>query len=252
MSRRGLAPGDDPNRAFYLLGKLGLSGTESTDTLSAAKRAERRWRECWRASPDILLLDEPTKSSRPAAIEWLEAELRDMRASLVLISHDRRFMENLGRAVVWLDRGLTRRLERGFGEYEAWRDDVLEEEERERHKLDRKIAMEQDWVRYGVTARRKRNVRRMAELRVLRQERREQRQVLGNVKLVAEEAAVSGTAVIEAKSVSKSYGALAGRARFFDPHPAQGSAGHCRPERCGQNDAAQSFDRAAQCPMQAR
>jgi ATP-binding cassette subfamily F protein uup len=110
--------------------------------------------------------------------------------------------------VVWLDRGKTRRLERGFAEYETWRDDLLEQEERERHKLDRKIAMELDWVRYGVTARRKRNVRRMAQLRALRQERREQKKVLGNVKLVAEEAAVSGAAVIEAKAVSKAYGAL--------------------------------------------
>ena len=204
----GLAPGDDSNRAFHLLGKLGLSGSESTDTLSGGEARRAALARVLAPSPDILLLDEPTNHLDLPAIEWLEAELRDMRSGLVLISHDRRFLENLGRAVVWLDRGLTRRLERGFGEYEAWRDDVLEEEERERHKLDRKIAMEQDWVRYGVTARRKRNVRRMAELRALRKERREQRQVLGNVKLVAEEAAMSGSAVIEAKAVSKSYGAL--------------------------------------------
>src|SRR4029078_5592862 len=107
-----------------------------------------------------------------------------MRTALVLISHDRRFLENLGRAVVWLDRGKTRRLERGFAEYETWRDDLLEQEERERHKLDRKIDMGLDWVRYGVTARSRLNVRRMAHLRALRQKRREQNKVLGNVKLV--------------------------------------------------------------------
>jgi ATP-binding cassette subfamily F protein uup len=204
----GLAPGDDPNRAFYLLGKLGLSGAESTGTLSGGEARRAALARVLAPSPDILLLDEPTNHLDLPAIEWLEAELRDMRAALVLISHDRRFMENLGRAVVWLDRGVTRRLERGFGDYETWRDDLLEQEERERHKLDRKIAMELDWVRYGVTARRKRNVRRMAELRALRKERREQRHVLGNVKLVAEEAAQSGTAVIEAKGVAKSYGSL--------------------------------------------
>jgi len=202
----GLAPGDDPNRAFYLLGKLGLSGSESTDALSGGEARRAALARVLAPSPDILLLDEPTNHLDLPAIEWLEAELRDMAAALVLISHDRRFLENLGRAVIWLDRGITRRMERGFGEYEAWRDELLEGEERERHKLDRKIAMELDWVRYGVTARRKRNVRRMAELSALRKERREQRQVLGNVKLVAEEAATSGAAVIEAKSISKAYG----------------------------------------------
>ena len=204
----GLAPGDNPNRAFYLLGKLGLSGDESTDTLSGGEARRAALARALAPSPDILLLDEPTNHLDLPAIEWLEGELREMRTALVLISHDRRFLENLGRAVVWLDRGMTRRLERGFAEYETWRDEVLEQEERERHKLDRKIAMELDWVRYGVTARRKRNVRRMAQLRALRQERREQRKVLGNVKLVAEEAAASGAAVIEAKAVSKAYGAL--------------------------------------------
>ena len=205
----GLAPGDDPNRAFYLLGKLGLTGEESTTTLSGGEARRAALARVLAPSPDILLLDEPTNHLDLPAIEWLEGALRDMRTALVLISHDRRFLENLGRAVVWLDRGTTRRLERGFAEYETWRDDVLEQEERERHKLDRKIAMELDWMRYGVTARRKRNVRRMAQLRALRQERREQRKVTGNVKLVAEEAGASGAAVIEAKQISKAYDAQA-------------------------------------------
>jgi len=202
----GLAPGDDQSRAYHLLGKLGLTGEESTSTLSGGEARRAALARVLAPAPDILLLDEPTNHLDLPAIEWLESELRGMRSALVLISHDRRFMENLGRATVWLDRGITRRLERGFSEYEAWRDSVLETEEIERHKLGRKIAMELDWVRYGVTGRRKRNVRRMAELRTLRRERREQRQVTGNVKLAAAEANQSGTCVIEAKSVSKSYG----------------------------------------------
>jgi ATP-binding cassette subfamily F protein uup len=202
-----LAPGDDPNRAYYFLGKLGLTGDEATGTLSGGEARRAALARVLAPAPDILLLDEPTNHLDLPAIEWLENELRAMRSALVLISHDRRFMENLGRATVWLDRGATRRLERGFAEYEVWRDEVLEQEERERHKLDRKIAMELDWVRYGVTARRKRNQRRMAELRALRRERREQRQAAGNVKLAAAEASQSGTAVIEAKNISKSYGA---------------------------------------------
>ena len=79
----------------------------------------------------------------------------------MLISHDRRFLTRLSRATIWLDRGMTRRIERGFAAFEEWRDQVLEEEEREQHKLGRKIVAEEHWMRYGVTARRKRNVRRV-------------------------------------------------------------------------------------------
>ena len=78
-----------------------------------------------------------------------------------MISHDRRFLGNLSRATAWLDRGEIRRIDRGFSAFEAWRDDVLAEEERDQHKLDRKIVMEEHWLRYGVSGRRKRNVKRL-------------------------------------------------------------------------------------------
>jgi len=104
---------------------------------------------------------------------------------------------------VWLDRGRTRRLERGFGYFENWRDETLAQEDSERHKLDRKIAREEDWVRYGVSARRKRNVKRMAQLRELRQGRREQLRVAGALKLAANDGGEGGTRVIEAKKIAK-------------------------------------------------
>ena len=116
------------------------------------------------AEPDILLLDEPTNHLDLVAIEWLESELQDSRAAFVLISHDKRLLADLTKATVWLDRGATRRLEQGFAAFEAWRDQKLEEEEAERHKLDRRIVAEEHWMRYGVTARRKRNMRRVGEL----------------------------------------------------------------------------------------
>ena len=116
-------------------------------------------------------------------------------------------MSNLTKATVWLDRGATRRLEQGFAAFEAWRDQVLEEEEIERHKLDRRIVMEEHWLRYGVTARRKRNMRRVGELGEMRKERREARRVQGEVKMTSSEAAASGKLVIEAENVSKAYGA---------------------------------------------
>ena len=79
----------------------------------------------------------------------------------MLISHERRFLEKVSTATVWLDRGTTRRLDRGFAHFEEWRDQVLEEEEIEQHKLGRQIEREEHWLRYGVTARRKRNMRRV-------------------------------------------------------------------------------------------
>ena len=202
----GLGPGDDPYRARYLLEQLGLTGLEEPAKLSGGEARRAALAQVLAPEPDILLLDEPTNHLDLPAIEWLEGELNSLRSALVLISHDRRFLEDLSQATVWLDRGITRRLERGFGAFEAWRDEVLEQEETERHKLDRKLVAEADWLRYGVTARRKRNVRRLANLHTLRQQRRDQKRAVGTVSMTLAEAEQSGTLVVEAEGVSKSFG----------------------------------------------
>ncbi|PRH87892.1 elongation factor 3 [Labrys okinawensis] len=202
----GLGPGDDNYRALYLLNELGLTGEESPENLSGGEARRAALARVLAPEPDILLLDEPTNHLDLPAIEWLEKEIGSLRSALVLISHDRRFLENLSRATVWLDRGQTRRTDRGFAFFEEWRDQVLEEEERDRQKLDRKIVAEEHWVRYGVTARRKRNVRRMANLAALRQERRDARRVTGAVKLTMTEGEESGKLVVEAIGVNKDWG----------------------------------------------
>ncbi len=201
----GLAPGDDLYRGIHLLEKLGLSGTEDPATISGGEARRAALARAMAPAPDILRLDEPTNHLDLPAIEWLEQELRASRSALILISHDRRFLETLSGATVWLDRGTSRRLDQGFGKFEAWRDEVLAQEELERHKLDRKIVREEHWITYGVTARRKRNQGRLRKLQALRQERREQRQVTGNVRMTTTESGLSGKIVIEAKNVSKSY-----------------------------------------------
>jgi ATP-binding cassette subfamily F protein uup len=203
----GLGPNDDRNTARYLLEQTGLSGNENPVALSGGEARRAALVRVLAPEPDILLLDEPTNHLDLPAIEWLESELSSRRGALVLISHDRRFLTNLSRITVWLDRGKARRTERGFGSFESWRDEVLAEEERDLHKLDRKIVAEEHWMRYGVTARRKRNVRRVAELQALRQSRRDARRATGSVAMAAAEAERSGTLVIEAKGISKSYGA---------------------------------------------
>ncbi len=185
---------------------MGLTGEEDPATLSGGEARRAALARVLAPEPDILLLDEPTNHLDLPAIEWLEAALSASRAALVIISHDRRFLSNLSRATVWIDRGLARRTERGFAHFETWRDEVLADEEREHHKLGRKIVAEEHWLRYGVTARRKRNVKRLADLQTLRETRRSYRGAQGSATLQAAEAEKSGALVIEAKGIGKSFG----------------------------------------------
>jgi ABC transport system ATP-binding/permease protein len=196
----------DRHRARYLLEQLGLTGGEDPDALSGGEARRAALARVLAPSPDILLLDEPTNHLDLPGIQWLEDELAGMRSGIVVISHDRRLLERISRATVWLDRGITRSLDQGFAAFEPWRDTVLEQEETERHKLGRKIAMEEDWLRYGVTARRKRNQKRLADLHALRKRRKERRQATGVVKMEAAEASLSGRLVIAADRLAKSYG----------------------------------------------
>ena len=202
----GLGEEDDPYRARALMEELGVDPAARPSSLSGGEARRAALVRALAPAPEILLLDEPTNHLDLLAIEWLEKELAQTRSAFVLISHDKRLLANLTRATVWLDRGATRRLEQGFAAFEAWRDLQLEEEEIERHKLDRRIVMEEHWLRYGVTARRKRNMRRVGELGEMRKERREARRVQGEVKMAASDAAPSGKLVIEADRLSKSYG----------------------------------------------
>ncbi len=202
----GLAPGDDAYRVDYLLESLGLDGQADPKNLSGGEARRAALALVLAPKPDILLLDEPTNHLDLPAIEWLETELGQMRAAIVLVSHDRRFLQNLSRETLWLDRGVIRNLAQGFGEFEAWRDAVLEQEERDQHKLDRKIAMEEDWIRYGVTARRKRNQGRLRALAGLREQRRTQTRATGNVKFTVAQSESAGKLIIEASHITQAYG----------------------------------------------
>jgi ATP-binding cassette subfamily F protein uup len=201
----GLRPGDDRHAARYLLEQLGLTGQEEPAHLSGGEARRASLARVLAPSPDILLLDEPTNHLDLTTIEWLEHDLDSRRTALVIISHDRRFLSTLSRSTVWLDRGQTRRLDRGFAHFEEWRDAVLAEEERDQHKLDRKIVAEDHWMRYGVTGRRKRNMRRVGQLQTLREQRRTYRAAAGNATITTSSAVSSSAQVIEAAGVSKSY-----------------------------------------------
>ena len=201
----GLGPADDIHRVAYMLDHLGLTGDEDPKNLSGGEARRAALARVIAPQPDILLLDEPTNHLDLTTIEWLEGELNQIRSAIVLISHDRRFLENVSRSTVWLDRGETKRLGKGFGSFEEWRDKLLEEEERQQQKLGRQIEREEHWLRYGVTARRKRNVRRLDDLQKLRQQYRGYRGPQGNVVLETSDSQESGKLVIEAKNISKAY-----------------------------------------------
>ncbi|MGE6784343.1 ABC-F family ATP-binding cassette domain-containing protein [Ensifer adhaerens] len=202
----GLGPSDDPYRVAYLLQHLGLTGEEDPKRLSGGEARRAALARVMAPEPDILLLDEPTNHLDLPTIEWLEDELTRSRSALVLISHDRRFLEKVSTATVWLDRGQSRRLDRGFAHFEAWRDEVLEAEELEQHKLGKAIEREEHWLRYGVTARRKRNMRRLGELQTMRATYRGHKGPQGTVQATAADAKESGKLVIEAEKITKAYG----------------------------------------------
>ncbi|KQT82464.1 ABC-F family ATP-binding cassette domain-containing protein [Aurantimonas sp. Leaf443] len=201
----GLGPADDPYRATMLIEALGLTEDMRPGDLSGGEARRAALARTLAPQPDIVLLDEPTNHLDLPTIEWLEDEVRSLRSALVIISHDRRFLERTTRATVWIDRGAAKRLDEGFASFEAWRDKVLEEEEREFHKLGRKIEREEHWLRYGVTARRTRNQRRLEALHTMRAEHRDTRRAVGQAVMAAGETRESGKLVIEAEHIAKSY-----------------------------------------------
>lgn len=202
----GLSPLDDPHQALALLANLGLDAERGVDALSGGEARRAALAQVLAAKPDILLLDEPTNHLDLPVIEWLEGELSRTKSALVLISHDRRFLDNTTNTTLWLDRGVVREHSRGFAFFEEWRDKVLEEEERDLHKLKRKIVREEHWVTYGVSARRKRNMRRMGELQQLRTQYRDHQRAEGTAKLEAIDARATGKVVIEADGLAKTLG----------------------------------------------
>lgn len=204
----GLGPSDDPHRVSYLLAHLGLDGEADPQLLSGGEARRAALARVLAPEPDILLLDEPTNHLDLPTIEWLEGELTRSRSALLVISHDRRFLERVSRTTVWLDRGRALRLDKGFAHFEAWRDEVLEAEELEQHKLGRAIEREEHWLRYGVTARRKRNMRRLSQLRTMRAEHRGHTGPQGRISAKASEARDSGKLVIEAEAIAKQFGEI--------------------------------------------
>ena len=217
----------DPDMAgFATLGDFAMYGLDPSDLykverageglkfdparpVSTASGGERRRAALARLmaeSPDLMLLDEPTNHLDIEAIGWLESELKATRAGFVLISHDRAFLRELARATLWIDRGMVRRQDKGFDAFEAWRDATWDEEDTQRHKLNRKIKAEARWAVEGISARRKRNQGRVRALQELRAERSAQINRQGTAAMAFEQGPKSGRKVIEVKDITKAFG----------------------------------------------
>nr|MBA2772405.1 ABC-F family ATP-binding cassette domain-containing protein [Sphingomonas sp.] len=184
-------------------------GIELERPAAIASGGERRRAAIVRAlaqEPDVLLLDEPTNHLDLAAIEWLEEWLNRFTGAAIIISHDRTFLRRLTRSCIWLDRGSLRRAEIGFGGFDAWTEQVYEEEARAAEKLDARLALELRWLERGVTARRRRNQGRLTKLEDMRAQRAAMLGGAGTAKLALAKDDVRSKTVIDAQAVTKAFG----------------------------------------------
>jgi ATP-binding cassette subfamily F protein uup len=198
-----MSGGAEAHKAAAALDELKLSPTANPATLSGGEGRKAALARVLAEEPDILLLDEPTNHLDLPSIEWLETRLSQFRGAFILISHDRAFLRQLAAGCLWLDRGIIRRLDKGFGAFEEWVEQILAEEEVTQRKLDKLIEQETQWSREGISARRTRNQGRLRRLHTMRKERAAQVQQTGRVDLAAETGQASGSLVVEAKNITK-------------------------------------------------
>lgn len=199
---------EDRQKGHQIMADLHLDPEKSVLGLSGGEMRRIALAQAMACQPDILLLDEPTNHLDLPAIEWLENCLRAHPAALVLVSHDRRFLANMAEKTLWLDRGETIDTAVAFDQFEDWRDQFLEREAVTQAKLDRKIAREDDWLRHGVSGRRRRNIRRVKELFELRHQRQNYQGPTGAVALNGPDADSSSKLVAKFDHVNKT---IAGR-----------------------------------------
>lgn len=168
----GLKYEEYKHKADIILSGVDIDGNLELKSLSGGQKRRAYLAKALIASPDILLLDEPTNHLDIKSVEWLESYVKSYEGAIITISHDRKFLENTTNKVWWLDRANLRKSDRGFKYFFSWQEEIIKEEERELIKLNKKLAQEKIWLSQGITARRKRNQRRLNALKSLREEQR--------------------------------------------------------------------------------
>jgi ATP-binding cassette subfamily F protein uup len=192
-------------RADMVAEGLKLDLDRSPSTASGGERRRAALTKIVAEDPDLMLLDEPTNHLDVQAITWLEDHLRTTRKAFILISHDRMFLRTLTKGIIWVDRGIVRQHPKGFEAFEDWRDKMFDEEDTQRHKLNRLIKSEGRWAVEGISARRKRNQGRVRRLADLRAEKSGQIKRTGTAAMALDSGQKSGKLVVEALNISKAY-----------------------------------------------
>ncbi len=193
-------------RVDEALQRLRLDGDMQVDALSGGTKKRVALAQALVAAPDLLLLDEPTNHLDIDAIEWLQTLLVERQGALVLVSHDRAFIDAVATRIIELDRGQLRSYPGSFATFEKTKARELEDEALERARADKLLAQEEVWVRKGVEARRTRSVGRVQRLVKLREQRVARREQLGRVKLELDAGLPPGKIVAELKHVGMQYG----------------------------------------------
>jgi ATP-binding cassette subfamily F protein uup len=194
------------NKVETTLDRLGLKGDAQMGTLSGGMQKRVALAVALVSSPDVLLLDEPTNHLDFTSIQWLEGLLREYRGSVLFITHDRRFLDNVATRIIELDRGRLLSFPGNFSKYQERKKELLAIEEIENAKFDKVLAQEEVWIRKGVQARRTRDEGRVRRLEALRLERAARRDQQGQVKLDVGSGERSGKIVADLENVSKRYG----------------------------------------------
>jgi ATP-binding cassette subfamily F protein uup len=195
-----------PNKVETTLDRLNLHGASLMGTLSGGMQKRVALACALVSAPDVLLLDEPTNHLDFTSILWLEGLLRDYKGSVLFITHDRSFLDNVATRIIELDRGRLLSYPGNFTAYQTRKQEQLEIEEVENAKFDKFLAQEEIWIRKGVKARRVRDEGRVRRLEALRLSRAARRAQQGQVKLDVSAGERSGKIVAEMENVSKTYG----------------------------------------------
>ncbi|MYN17687.1 ATP-binding cassette domain-containing protein [Rugamonas sp. FT107W] len=195
-----------PNKVETVLDRLNLTGDMLMKTLSGGMQKRVALARALVSAPDVLLLDEPTNHLDFTSIMWLEGLLRDFKGSVLFITHDRSFLDNVATRIIELDRGRLLSFPGNFTTYQARKAELLENEEVENAKFDKVLAQEEIWIRKGVKARRVRDEGRVRRLEALRLQRAARREQQGQVKLEVASGERSGKIVAELENVSKRFG----------------------------------------------